>query len=283
MTFRIVVGIDGSHDSLAALRWADSFAAVQRDQGRQTSLLAVKCWQPPSALGLDVFAITPNEIWQERAQDLLTESLQRSGVSGCKAMIRRGPAASTLLDVAGEVDAGLIVAGVRSGQVLEKFLLGSVSRRLASNGKRPVAVVPLNAPNFGAPTVVGFDGSDGSQEALRWAIDHCEGEVRPMMAWHLPAAFSTRDNCVDVTVVERGHEERLANGVRAALEVVPSRVNPLLRFDGARPMLVRTGDAAQVVVGSHRHRGATNMLVGSVAAYVAAHAPTAVIIVPPQG
>jgi nucleotide-binding universal stress UspA family protein len=50
--------------------------------------------------------------------------------------------AKTILDVAHEIDAGLIVCGQRGRGALGSALLGSVSHALAAHTKRPVLIAP---------------------------------------------------------------------------------------------------------------------------------------------
>ena len=63
--------------------------------------------------------------------------------------VAQGPAAPTLLDIAGEIVADLIVTGRRGRGDLAELVIGSVSHDLVHLASLPVVVVP--APEAGAP------------------------------------------------------------------------------------------------------------------------------------
>jgi nucleotide-binding universal stress UspA family protein len=48
----------------------------------------------------------------------------------------------TILDVAGGVDADLIVVGTRGANAVQEQLLGSVSNGVVHHSRRPVLIVP---------------------------------------------------------------------------------------------------------------------------------------------
>lgn len=56
--------------------------------------------------------------------------------------VERGPVVETLLRVAGESDAGLIVIGTRARRGIARLLLGSTSAALLQQSDRPVLLVP---------------------------------------------------------------------------------------------------------------------------------------------
>jgi nucleotide-binding universal stress UspA family protein len=51
-------------------------------------------------------------------------------------------AARTIVEIADEIDAGLIVCGQRGRGAISSALLGSVSHALASHTRRPVLIAP---------------------------------------------------------------------------------------------------------------------------------------------
>jgi nucleotide-binding universal stress UspA family protein len=59
-------------------------------------------------------------------------------------MVRQAPTgiATTILEVADEISARLVVCGQRGRGVLRTALLGSVSHRLASHAQHPVLITP---------------------------------------------------------------------------------------------------------------------------------------------
>jgi len=138
--------------------------------------------------------------------------------------------------------------------------------------------------------LVGVDGSVSAQGALSWAAGEASYRHSSLRIVH---AFSspTTSSPVDMAFVGPVYE-----GVQSAAEWIVSeaedyarRLAPGIRITGelfvasAAPMLLREArDAELVVVGSRGLGGFHGLLVGSVSAAVAAHAPCPVIVVRPR-
>lgn len=69
------------------------------------------------------------------------QELQRAGAQA-RGIVREGPAARSILDVAGEENASLIILGTRGPSSAAEFLLGSVSTEVLRFARCPVMVVP---------------------------------------------------------------------------------------------------------------------------------------------
>ena len=139
-----------------------------------------------------------------------------------------------------------------------------------------------------ATVVVGVDGSDGAQEALRFAAAEARlrgAVVRAVMAWEVDTmAYSggAWGPMIDPTGVEQS--------TRALLDTAVDKVQADGAGDVRIERVVATGRAAQVlieqardadllVVGSRGHGGFTGLLLGSVGQQCALHAPCPVTIV----
>jgi nucleotide-binding universal stress UspA family protein len=135
---RVVVGADGSADSLAAIR----AAAVEADRAG-LSLHVVHAWQQP-AVYVDVNLLAEyDHVFEDAARVLLGES-----VAGLRADfpdlvitqdLVQGQPATVLLDAAG--DARLLVVGSRGLHGVTRMLLGSVSHAVVLHAPCPVLVV----------------------------------------------------------------------------------------------------------------------------------------------
>lgn len=97
-----------------------------------------------SAAEIDAIA---EEIAQETAEKAV-ELARRSGFADAEALgaRSRGSIWSTLLELADERDARLVVAGARGLSPARSLLLGSVSHAVVQHARRPVLIVPPPAP-----------------------------------------------------------------------------------------------------------------------------------------
>jgi len=138
---RVVVGVDGSANSRRAVEWAAGLAARV-----DAEVVAVH------ALGLlerlDTGAPVPTEEHRdeivERFQTAWCAPLDEAGVAN-RRIVRYGPPADVLLELAEEVGADLVVVGSRGVSDRPELLLGSTSARVAQHARQPVVIVPPTA------------------------------------------------------------------------------------------------------------------------------------------
>lgn len=140
---RILVGVDGSAGSMAALRWAAEEAVR-----RKASLTALSVWRgidanDEMALEFATFSSLPRreEGDLERAGDELKAALAavQSRDVQAEGLLLEGEPAETLCREAASYD--LLVVGSRGLGAATSLLLGSVSARCAHRSPRPVAIV----------------------------------------------------------------------------------------------------------------------------------------------
>ncbi|MER7754543.1 universal stress protein [Kitasatospora sp. NPDC097643] len=133
---RIVVGIDGSAPSKAALRWAVGQAVLTG-----ASVHAVAAWEYPSLYGW--FAPTVDDGFEQAARRTLTaevdEVVGRERPVEIAESLVLGHAAEVLLAASEQAD--LLVVGSRGRGSFARTLLGSVSARCAVHGSCPVVIV----------------------------------------------------------------------------------------------------------------------------------------------
>jgi len=138
MIDRIVVGIDGSAGSRAALDWVADLA-VQLG----AHVTAVHIFEPLAQLG-EIEPPYDMQALADRARDLLDGEwvmpLALAGVPHDTVFVE-GPPGERLAHVADEVDADLIVVGDRGHAGLRKMLFGSTARELPQQTSRPVTVI----------------------------------------------------------------------------------------------------------------------------------------------
>lgn len=138
----IVVGIDGSEPSKAALRWA-----VDEARQRGATVTALHVWQFPviafhSYGGTAVPMVTTEDlekIAQQTVEGVVAEVVGDDLTVPVVTSIRNGHAASQLAE-AGD-DADLLVVGSEGHGGFSGMLLGSVSLQVVHHARCPVVVV----------------------------------------------------------------------------------------------------------------------------------------------
>ncbi len=138
---RIVVGVDGSPSSKAALAWA-----VRQAELTGASVEAVIAWHYPAMVGGAPFApIGPlyTADFAEFATMVLTgavcETVAPDGPVKVSTTVREGNAAQVLLDASDGAD--LLVVGSRGHGGFTEALLGSVSQACVHHARCPVAII----------------------------------------------------------------------------------------------------------------------------------------------
>lgn len=135
----IVVGVDGSEYSLAALEFAAKEAAC-----REARLLVVTAWDMP-ANALLIMGAIPDflERVMQDAQDVAQEAASRARELEpsvqCEVRVVQGHPARVLLDEAEE--AILVVVGSRGRGGFASLILGSVSQEVVLHAPCSVTVV----------------------------------------------------------------------------------------------------------------------------------------------
>ena len=135
----VVVGIDGSRESEAALRFAAEEAKLRG------ALLRIVCGSEPSASGNlgAAFAPTPDEFVhaEHHAEEVLRGALQqlKGEPLEVEAVAEEGGPAAILLEQA--AGAELLVVGSRGLGTAKRLMLGSVSHDLAQHARCPVVIV----------------------------------------------------------------------------------------------------------------------------------------------
>jgi len=151
---RIVVGVDGSPGSLAALRWALSEASW-----RGVDVHAVGVWRYAGGRGFNVSAGDPRPRDEMARAMAATIAAATASPPGAEAPTRVMVTTTLVLgDPGWELPAAvghddLLVVGSRGHGTAVGLLLGSVSQQVVVHALCPVVVVPnLAQTERGAPT-----------------------------------------------------------------------------------------------------------------------------------
>jgi nucleotide-binding universal stress UspA family protein len=136
MTYRIVVGVDGSVHSEAALRWA--LDEAEAHSGEVTALFA---WQVPFLSFPGAF---DRDELEKRSKEFLIETVSAivpTPPVPLHTVVAEGDPTESL--IAASRQAELLVLGIRGRSPFAGLLLGSVSQGAAATAACPVVLVKL--------------------------------------------------------------------------------------------------------------------------------------------
>ena len=134
MTYKVIVGVDGSPHSDAALRWA--LAHAERQQGE---VIAIFAWQVPFSSFPGLY---DREALEKASKEFLIDRVSAVAPSPrvpLMPLVAEGEAAEALITAA--KDAAILVLGTRGRSRFSGLLLGSVSQLCAAAAPCPVVLV----------------------------------------------------------------------------------------------------------------------------------------------
>ena len=139
---RIVVGVDGSDRSRAALLWAYNEAAHHA-----AAITVVSTWHPPALPMTPPYGSAPPEGYvnqpQRDALDMLEKFVAeldaRTPAVDVRTVVEQGNPSKVLIERSKEAD--LLVLGSRGHGGFAGMLLGSVSQHLVAHAECPVVIV----------------------------------------------------------------------------------------------------------------------------------------------
>ena len=263
----IVVGVDFSEDSRAALRWA-----VAEGRMLRSPVLALHAGHPVYE------PLRDSPVARERRAELLPalSAFVDDVDPAAGREVTDGPAWEALVERS--EDAELAVVGRHGLGAVGRTVLGSVSHDVVRHARCPVAVVPRAAAADVARVVVGTDGSDNAAAAMRWAAAEAVRRRVPLLLVHaspmggveyLYDEDATRAFVEDVVA-------KVRHDVGGAVEVTTS----VSWKSPAMAILDAAGDDSLVVVGSRGRGAVARVLLGSTSAVVIEESAGAAVVVP---
>ncbi len=287
--YGIIVGVDGSPASDAAVGWAAHDAAIR---GVPLTLVHVENPAAPTWAQAPALEESPEELEAEGRSLLAHAStIARDGIADTAQIQINGEllsAATVPALVDQSKDAELIVVGSRGRGALSRSILGSVSSGLIRHAYCPVALIRDADPQMPypaqGPVLVGIDGSTSD---LATAIAFEEASLRnadliALHAWNDIDMNSIPGYDWSPTTAKEGH--LLVKALEGWRERYPDvTVHEQLVSSRTAHALVEASESAQlVVVGSHGSGAFAGMLLGSVSNAVAQAVHRPVIVARPS-
>ncbi|PJE17280.1 universal stress protein [Mycobacterium sp.] len=281
----LVVGVDGSSASNAAVAWAARDAAMRKVPLTLVHMLSAYVPtfpQIPLPGGVAV--------WQEDdGRQVLEEAAKLARESAGSALeiateLKSSPPIPTLVELS--EGAEFVVVGSHGRGAFGRVLLGSVSSAVLRGAACPVAIVPGDEPAADAPVLVGIDGSPASELATAIAFDEASRRGVDLRAVHAWSDVEVLDvGGLDWPALQVESEQVLAERLAGWQERYPDvRVQRVVVCDRPARELVNQSTSAQLVVlGSRGRGGIAKMLLGSVSNAVVHSVHTPIIVARADG
>ncbi|KZS58613.1 universal stress protein [Mycobacterium kansasii] len=291
----IVVGVDGSAASNAAVSWAAQDAALRHLPLTLVHMVnaAVPMWpEMPMSMGMAAWQEEDGRQVLEQAVKIAEQAVQAHREITIHSELRWSPPVPTLVELSAEAE--LVVVGSYGRAAVARAVLGSVGSALLRRANCPVAVVrdqdPAADPTHlahlqQAPVVVGIDGSPVSELATAVAFDEASRRGVELKAVHAWSDLEVVDlPGLDWSTVKAEAEQTVAERLAGWQERYPDvTVHRLVVCDRpARELIDQAQTAQLVVLGSHGRGGFTGMLLGSVSNAVVHSVRTPVIVARPS-
>ena len=178
----VVVGVDGSKESLNAAEWA---AREAERHGAPLRILSAPAL-PPRMRSYDSVSATVTAALRDQAACALGEAVVRAGEVTSRLLIDAclvsGPPARALTDSG--AGALMLVVGARGAGEFAAVLLGSVSRYVAMHAACPVVVVRQETNAVHREVVVGVGDPHDATGSLAFAFEEAALRGAALVAVH---------------------------------------------------------------------------------------------------
>ncbi|MGY2746492.1 universal stress protein [Arthrobacter sp. UYCu723] len=275
----IVVGINGSAGSEAALTWA-----LQRAARLQLPVIAIHA--------VDDRWMSPDFQYQELIRESGMELLHKAAASASRQapdvkveiQLRHGSAGAALREASKQ--ASMVVVGVHDRHWMDGGPLTDRALQIVSASDSPVAVIPLKQGAAAGGVVVGVDGSEESSQAVQFAAaeaDRGRDELTVVLGFRSPARWVENrlpsSGLAETMVAE--NRIVLSESVAGLGDKYPDLVvHQRLEKDTepAKALVDIAAEARLLVAGSRGRGGFSRLVLGSTAHAVLLHVPCPTIV-----
>jgi nucleotide-binding universal stress UspA family protein len=281
----ILVGVDGSEPSNAAVVWAAREAALRHVPLTLIHMVSVAVPmypEMPLSMGMGIWRDEDGRRVLQHAVKVAEDIVGAARPIQINTELTCSPPVPTLVRLSDNAE--LMVVGSHGRSAVGRGLLGSVSSGVIRRANCPVAVIRDDDAPAGAPVVVGIDGSPASELATAIAFEEASRrgvELKAVHAWSDIEAVELPG--LDWTVIKEDADRVLAERLAGWQERYPDvTVQRVVVCDRPARQLIQQAQSAQlVVVGSHGRGAVGAMLLGSVSNAVVHSTATPVIVARP--
>lgn len=277
-TAHIVVGVNGSQASRAAVGWAASEAVT-----RHAAVLLVHAWNGDPSTDPS-WLQQSDDVRQAEAQVLIKASeLLRFLAPGVDQQTLLSEGRPDVALVKASEHASLLVLGRHGGS---GAWLGPVLGHVTIRSGCPVVAVPAGHSSGSATVVVGVDGSSVSQDAVAFAFRHASRNGAPLVAvLAVPPPFDAYLPAEpELERIRSTGRRHLSEALAGWSERYPDvQVSEILSPHAPLPALQdAAAEAALLVVGSHGRGALLSATLGSVSSSLLRSATCPLAVVRPQ-
>jgi nucleotide-binding universal stress UspA family protein len=281
---RVVVGVDGSPNSKAAVAQASHFAS-----SRGMTLYVLHAFAPDLPM-LGFGALSDRDIVTEHGRRLVDDATARAHAMHPDLKVSGG-----LLDgyasealVAASRTAALVVVGATGHGIISQASVGPTAMQVVTHARCPVLVVgheTSGAPTPGGRIVAGVDGSTESLHAVQAAFREAAIIGGPLEVVHAWQARSAADPTLGQASSWEDYAEKCQTKVDAAL-ADERRKHPdvkvsydVVSAEPAKALTERSEGANLLVVGSRGSGGFPGLHLGSVALQLMGRSASPILLI----
>ncbi len=284
----IIVGVDGSPHSKAAVAWAVE-AAIRRD--RTLRLVHTIPWLYDIPRGPES-GVLPEEViaaGRQLLEDAVALAYGCNPDVGVDRELLLGPATKLLLEQAG--DAAMIVLGGHGAGTLSRWSPGSTAWQVITHARVPAVVVNDLERFPRGEVVLGVDGAPGERSAIRFAFEEAVtrgARLHAVHSWAYPGVFGPsviQPRSADLETIAQTETQVLDEALAPWRERFPG-VEVVAETVHGRPVRILTGASARadlLVVGTRGRGGFAGLLLGSVTHALLHHTQCPLAVVPLAG